>query len=73
MSDLIVGAALVATWGGSIWIGRIAALRNQNVLALLNAFVPPIAVIYGLFDLKGCWRPLLITVVGAAILLLMLN
>jgi hypothetical protein len=72
MSEVLVGSGLIATWLGSIWIGRLAALRNQNVLALLNAFVPPIAIIYGLKYLNTCWQPLLLTITGVVILLLCL-
>jgi len=68
MSEVLVGAGLVATWGGSIWIGRFAAIRNHKAMSLLSAFVPLIAVIYGLDNLERCWGPLLIIFIGFVIL-----
>ena len=72
MSEVFIVAGLIATWGGSVWIGRIAALRNENVMALLSAFVPAIAVLYALTDLITCWKPLLIIAIGVVILIVIL-
>ena len=72
MSDVFMVAGLIAMWGGSVWIGRIAALRNENIMALLSAFVPAIAVLYALTDLITCWKPLLIIAIGVVILIVIL-
>ena len=67
MSEVLVGAGLIATWGGSIWVGKVAASKNHNFIALLCALIPPFAIFYGIDNLESCWKPLLILFIGIVI------